>query len=183
MTVIAAYDDGDVVWIASDGDLFFGSTKTGYGSKLLDFHSYCIGFCGSIRVGDILQESNNFPGQINSIRDIRKLRDVIKVELIDKAGAGACDHEPDGTHPVSILIACPKGIYIIQEDYGVIKCIDGYGSVGAGEEVTLGALALAKRYKLYGKNLIKEVMTVALKHCTHAAGKIHITGIKKNVKN
>lgn len=180
MTVIAAYDDGDTVWIASDGDTFSGSTKIGFGSKLLNFHTYCIGFCDSVRVGDILRESNNLPGKIDSIRDVRRLRDVIRVELVEKTGAGWCDHEGDESHPLSILIACPKGIYIIQGDYAIIKCVDGYGTLGAGEDVALGALALAKSYKLYGKKVMKQIMTIILRHCTMASGKIHILGIDKN---
>lgn len=187
MTIIAAYDDGSTVWIGSDSCAIAGDTKTEHGSKLIRFKNYCIGYAESYRVSDILKEAKSIPRTIKSTKGIRKLRDIIREAMIKYTGSNAVDWEREDqiTHPVLILIACPLGIYEIQEDYAILKHKGGYATIGSGGDYALGALAFARendmiyRHGCSGKDVVAGALKITKKHCTSVGGRTHIAGIPK----
>jgi len=180
MTIVAAYDDGQNLWIASDSCGFANDMKAEYGSKLVRFGNFVIGLAASYRIFDIIQESINHNSTIRDVQDIRDFRDIIKNNLLQYTGASSCDHDNDETHPVSILIICSLGIYEIQGDYAILYHKDGYAAIGSGENFAFGALAFAKLLGLShkagfeGKEIIRDIIKATEKHCIGTGGKIYI---------
>lgn len=183
MTVIAAYDDGDKYWIASDSMGEAGGTQYELGTKLIDRGQYIIGFSWSYRVADIIRESKELPAAIRGIADLRKLRDAVQEQLVqDKLIGGGSENESkrsSGEHPLSIIVVSPSGIFTLEGDYQIHKITDGYIACGSGTDVALGALLSCRKLDVYGKDAVKLAVQAAIKHITTCGGKVHVKSVEK----
>jgi ATP-dependent protease HslVU (ClpYQ) peptidase subunit len=178
MTVIAAYDDGEKYWIASDSMGTAGDSMYEHGSKLITRGNYIIGFSWSYRVADIIRECTNLPDKLSSIQDLRKIRDIIKEKIIDDELVGKNDK--DDTHPVDIILISPTGIYTIQGDYQIHKIPRGsYTTTGSGYVIATGALFVCKKQDVDGKTAVKLAVNSAIKHIASCGGKCHIKSVEK----
>jgi len=184
MTVIAAFDDGNTYWIASDSVGSAGNMQYELGSKLIKKGDYVIGFSWSYRVADIIRECKFLPEAINGMKDLRLLRDIIKA-LITKDGAGEGDGQSNGSngsmteHPVDIVIISPSGMYTIETDYQIHKVMSGYAMTGSGTEVAAGALYSCKKLNVHGKDAVRLAVTSAMTHVPTCGGKCHIKSVEK----
>ncbi len=184
MTVIAAYDDEDRYWIASDSVGSAGGVKYELGSKLIQKGNYIIGFSWSYRVADIIRESRDLPDRILSIQDVRNMRDIIRATMI-KDGLLNNNDESDARrsmasgHPVDVTLISPSGIYTIESDYQIHKITTGYIASGSGTEVAIGALFTCKKLGVDGKQAVKVAVNSAIKHITTCGGKCHIKSVGK----
>jgi hypothetical protein len=141
MTAIAAYNDGENVWIACDT---IASEENGYickcGTKLIDKKAYVIGSAQSLRVLDIMRDAKDAPKRMMTIRDARRFAMWLKKQLInDGANKFYRGEEYTVVHPFHVLLVSPYGIWEICPDYAVIGH-PSYASVGSGREVAMGVM-------------------------------------------
>jgi ATP-dependent protease HslVU (ClpYQ) peptidase subunit len=180
MTVIAAYDDGERYWIASDSMGTAGDTMYETGSKLITRGNYIIGFSRSYRVADIIRECTDLPDRLLSVRDLRKLRDAIKTKITQDDLVGKYDDKPTDQHPVDIVLISPTGIYTVEGDYQIHKIPHGgYIATGSGTDIALGALFACKKQGIDGKTAVNSAVKAAIKHITSCGGRCYIKSIKR----
>jgi len=182
MTVIAAYEDKDAYWIGSDSHGVNEDTWTSQdcGSKLIRKGSYVVGFSSSYRTADIIRESSDLPVDIRSIKDLRLFRDVLMMELTDKAGVSSEGKDGEVIQgPVSIILISTSGIYEIQEDYAIFRVKTGYSATGSGFSHAFGSLYTSKFLKLSGKKAVELAVNSAIMHSAACSGKCYKCSVKK----
>lgn len=183
MTIIAVFEDkvNGRYWIGSDSMAISGETMTECGSKLIKKNNYYIGFSESFRAADILREEKTIPNKINSISDVKKLRDNLQTALINQAGASSSSLGATELlgHPFSLLIISKIGMFYIGGDYQLQKIKDGYEAIGSGQEFAFGALYTSKQYTANGKDAVTDAVKSAIKHCSSCGGKVYYKSIEK----
>jgi ATP-dependent protease HslVU (ClpYQ) peptidase subunit len=181
MTIIAAAEDKRGYWIGSDSTSICGNTMEEHGPKLIYKGNYIIGFSGSYRVKDIITEGKDFPKTMNSIRSLRKFRDVLKKKLIEDG----CN--PIGTdnytvmHPVCLILVSCNGIYTIDTDYQIHK-VNSYAATGSGMDFALGALRTGLETTESAVEAVRLAIESTIFHCTTCGGDIYIDHILKKGK-
>lgn len=179
MTAIAAYKDGDTYWIASDSCAVGSGTKQNRGSKLIKKGNYYIGFTWSYRTADIIAESKKLPKEINSIRDIRKFRDILYEELVEKGHAKTEAANGDNiSHPVGLIFITKIGIFEIESDYQIAKH-KYFAATGSGWSVCLGSLYNSYKTKQEGKLAVTLAIKAAINLTTYVGGDVYIASVKK----
>jgi len=172
MTVIAAYNDGERIWIGSDSAGTADELQADTGSKLIQKFRYVIGHAISYRVADIIRESKNFPKNINNLKDLATFRNILKEELAKDLADGLITQEDLLSE---LLIISPYGIFVIEDGFQIHKIFLGYYAIGGGAELAFGALSLANQLKLKnGKKVVTAVVAAAIKHCTSCGGKCYV---------
>ena len=180
MTIIAAFEDRDKYWIASDSIGSAYDCKQDYGSKLIRKNNYIVGFSASYRIADLIRETEVLPKQVKTINDIRDFRDLLQQTVIDSGGSD----KPNGDsniliHPVSILIISEIGIHEIQEDYALLIPKSKYSAVGSGWAYAMGSLYTSKKQKLDGKIAVQVAVRAAMQHEPSCGGNIYTASINK----
>jgi ATP-dependent protease HslVU (ClpYQ) peptidase subunit len=182
MTIIAAYDDGATIALASDSCGICGITKVDLGSKIIKKSNYHLGFADSYRIRDIIKESKQLPRRIDKREDLRELRDILREELISKMSSVRADEGDDeiiSTHPLDILIISQFGVCEIQNNYAILKPKDNFTAIGAGSDIAIGAMATHKLYGAEAPIAVKEAIKTTLKYCTQCGGRIYLATIKR----
>jgi ATP-dependent protease HslVU (ClpYQ) peptidase subunit len=177
MTIIAAYKDlkTKTYWIGSDSVGTNFSTKQDYGSKLIKKSNYVIGYAGSYRIGNILEELDLLPRKVESTEDLKDIRDLLQLELEERNVSYGTS---EGQESFTLLLICPLGIFEISDSLYLINCKDNFSTAGQGEEVALGALSILSKKKVEGRQAITMAVKAAIKYCTHCGGKIYIHSVK-----
>lgn len=164
MTVIAGYKDNlnSTYWIGSDSCGSNGTVLENYGTKLIDFENYTVGFANSYIISDLIKEhKNEFPKKIVNIKTIRKFGETISKHIW-------------GDDNWILLFCCKTGLYVLDDDYQTFKIIDGYTAIGGGYEIALGSLYTAKKNEFDGESAIRIAINAAIKHSNVVAGNIFI---------
>lgn len=179
MTVIAAYEDKDSYWIASDSNLYWNSTTLATENKIMKFGNYYIGDSGSCRISNLMRENNTI-GKINIFLDLIRIRDRIVQEI---RAADKIIKEVASEHTISkdgntFLIITKIGIYRIESDYGITKC-NKYSTTGSGGEIALGSLYNSKQLKHDGKTAVTLAVKAAIAHHAYCGGKVYTASIFK----
>jgi len=176
MTVIAAYETEDYIWIASDsmgGDADEGILTT-TGSKIIKKGNYYIGFANSYRVADIIQETSGFPKKINSIKDLRKFRD----HLLSAMQSFDYD-EKNMEDPVLLIIISPYGIWSIENEFQ-IHYNPNYYACGGGYAVALGSLFTSKALGIEdGETAVRNAVEASVMHSMVCGGSCFVEFVKK----
>ena len=182
MTIIAAAEDNNGYWIASDSHGNTGNTCVELGGKLINKGKYIVGFSNSYRVRDVIIECNTFPKTMNSIKSVRKFRDVLKELMLEDGCLGVGIEGDTVVHPVSLIIVSPSGLYELDSDYQVHKYECGYAAIGSGSDVALGTLRAMLRYGATAEQAVHAAVEASIYHCTTCGGDIHINYFLKNKK-
>jgi len=183
MTIIAAYEEGNKYWIASDSVGSDGSMKYEYGNKLISRGDYIIAFSWSYRVADIIKECKGFPQKLSGLKELRIIRDIIKNAILDDGLIGddgnVSRRSTASGHPFYLVIISPSGIYTIENDYQIHKISTGYAAAGSGQEVATGSLYTSKKLKINGKKAIQLAVKAASELTLFCGGKCHVKSVEK----
>lgn len=181
MTIIAAYSDDNTICIGSDSCGISPNLKFKYGSKIISFKNYYLGFSNSYRVKDIIKECKSLPKSINNYNDLALFRDELRKEIIIKTGAEEEDNgeKAEESHPIRLILISKLGIHEIQSDYAILKPTENFTAIGAGKEFAIGSLNTHKLYSADAETAIRETLKTTIKYCTDCGGRIYIKTIKK----
>ena len=147
MTVIAGYTDGKTWSIGGDSGAFDDHLYVVAAEpKVWKVGESLIGVAGSFRVMEIARKSG--------LSDPYALRShLLEAQIGGDWG---------------ILVVTRKAVYEISDDFAVLKVKENYGSVGMGDAVALGALALLSQQKTLSREAVHTAMKIAGKHSTSA---------------
>jgi len=102
--------------------------------KIFQNGEMLIGFCGSFRMGQLLEYSLVVPGRMEN----QSTGDYLYNSFIDAVkssfhigGFGGSNPNRGGDY---FLIGYREEIYIVQEDYAVLHAVDDFAAIGEGEE-------------------------------------------------
>lgn len=110
-------------------------------SKIVSKPGILIGYCGSFRVGQILEYQIDYSTLINKERwlftdFVEQLR-----EEFEERGVKIHDEHGEGIASASdLLIGFNKKLYYLQSDYSIIRSKRKYMAIGSGDHLALGAL-------------------------------------------
>lgn len=142
MTCIVGLKTQDGIIIGGDSALSAGDTVRQISSpKVFRRGQFVIGCCDSLRVLQLV----NFKLSIPPIKG-KELYKYMVVDFVDAmrkcfklSGAARKDNEEEevsGTFVVGIM----DRLFIINDDYAVEECTDGFAVVGSGDEYSMGSL-------------------------------------------
>ena len=144
MTCIVGFVDKDsTVYIGGDaaavGGLFSTPRKD---PKVFIKGDFIYGYTSSFRMGDIIQYSFEAP---NFNEKNQTLSEYMRVDFVDSLrkcfkDKGYASKDSDKESAGCFLVGTKGRLFVIQEDYQVGEPLDGYYSVGCGDELALGSL-------------------------------------------
>jgi len=181
MTIIAAYENKDGVWIASDSRGSTNFVKWDLGTKLIYEENYTIGNAGSYRTFDLIRECNDFPEQIRDLDDLREFRDNLREIMLEDGGASEAQGPETLIHSVDIIIVSPAGIFDISNDYQIHQIQHGYAACGSGTELALGSMITFKNTnQTDGYEAVRLACEAAIAHSCGCGGDIYIDGWERD---
>lgn len=147
MTVIAGYTDGKTWSIGGDSgayeDNLYSLTAE---PKVWKVGDALIGVSGSFRVMEIARKSG--------LSDPHALRNHLSESQVGGEW--------------NVLVVTRKSIYEISDDFSVLKVKENYCSIGIGNAIAMGALALLAESKKDSALAVKAALRVTGKHSTFA---------------
>lgn len=188
MTCIAAvagedgrvYMGGDSAGISDDSVLSLG---VGAETKIWEKDGILFGACGSFRLSQILRWQMNVP-QYNP--DAEAL-DYLTGSLVTAMRESLREHgnlitlEEDSTEMIDggILLGFCGRVFEVYNDFGVGELIHGYGSVGCGAPVAVGALAATEDYDITPQDRVRLALEAAERHSAGVRGPMTIIKTSK----
>jgi hypothetical protein len=163
MTVIAAAVTSSHVALGGDAGAFdeVGTLKmVSANPKVFKIDRWLFGSAGSFRVINLLAKA--------TVGTPEGLRDFLQKELL-------------GTDPGSwsVLVASASGIYEIAEDFSIITFREPYAAIGAGGEITTGALsALSSLEGWDARSAVTDALAVAARHSTMCSAPFKVYSYK-----
>ena len=158
MTVIVGWHDAKQAWIGGDSGAFDEDSVSLTEIKVWRAEDYLLGACGGFRLAEI--------AYVSGIGDPHKLRDHLEIWW----GANASTQTENDTQ---ILVISTAGIWVIGNDFSVVRYRETYASIGGG-----GLSAMSAMFALQGVNMTgKERLTTALK-----ASAYHTTSVRAPFK-
>lgn len=160
-----------IVAIEKDNKVIMGGDRLGSNghtgapvseSKMFIKGHVTIGYCGSFRMGQLLQHALDLP-LISESTDLDKWVAVDFMKAIRKAYAdNGWDKQKDGeAHGGSFLLAVMGRCYEIQSDYSYIRNISGEYAIGSGQDYALGSLRSTRGRMTTHKRILESLETAA----------------------
>jgi len=144
MTCIIGLVKKDTVWIGGDsaGTASNMHQRVRADKKVFIRGEFIFGFCGSFRMGQLLQYTLKLPKQPSSKSDFKYLvnefidsvRDCLMAE-----NKKAESKKDDELYP-NFLFGYRGLLYGVQGDYQVSKPVEGFDAVGSGADIAMGAM-------------------------------------------
>ncbi len=158
MTVIAAAFDDDGAYIGSDTQLS-GQSRVTIVTKLRKMGGWMVGFAGAPVWAQFK------PGRFKTPEDFADAW---------WEWAGARGHGDGGSSHRTLegeaLMVRRGEIVCISSDAAVVRPATHYLAIGSGEEVAMGALALASEIGLPAEMAVRLAVTVAIRHAVGCGG-------------
>lgn len=110
---------------------------------------FLIAFSGGLRGAQLVEHGVTFRKiRNNEDEEAYLVTEVSKKlhDLFSKRGANIEDNGFVDTHDAEFLVVINKKIFIIQDDYSVVRSKHRFAAVGAGQNFALGALAFMEKY-------------------------------------
>ncbi len=175
MTLIIGYKNKDGIWVggeakASDGDEAFYVAEP----KVFAKGPFTYGFAGSFRFGQILQycfDAPSHPGNMDDYTYLvsRWLR-VLQGVLADNGGVKITEGIAN-TGDGSCIMVYRDSIYVLQEDFAILKLADPYVALGAGSTCAMGALWALQKMSLPGEKLVDLALEAGAMYTPSCGGK------------
>lgn len=160
MTCICAIEHNGVVWMGGDSAGTAGNMhqRIRGDKKVFIKGDFIFGFCGSFRMGQLLQYNIELPVQPEGKDDFAFLVN----EFIDSVKK--CLTKKEGEEEMSpyFLFGYRGKLYGVQGDYQVSKAEAGFDAVGSGADIAVGALSVNKSEKSPKKRLLQALEASAL---------------------
>lgn len=159
MSCIVAYNNGDYIYFGSDSI----ATSNDYSqevfkdSKIFIKNEMLIGYCGSIRAGQIIKYDFNIPFHPEGFSDMEYFCCLFFPKLLEKFNNREFFYYEDNksedinnnnnkTPP--LLIGYKKKLYLIGEDFQIIESSKNYSCIGSASDYALGAFSLIERLNI-----------------------------------
>lgn len=82
----------------------------------------------------------------------------------------------DGT---DYLIGYNGCLYMMQDDYSILRSKHGYAAIGVGQDMALGALAALQGEPLEPKVMIERALRAAARHCPQVGPPFHVVNVPR----
>ncbi|MBZ9921663.1 hypothetical protein LB579_28610 [Mesorhizobium sp. BR1-1-7] len=143
-----------IVGIAHNGKVFIGGDSAGVGGYNLNVRAdkkvfrngeFVMGFTSSFRMGNLLQHSLE-PPRWHPDDDIHKfmVKDFVDAVRSCLKTGGYATKENDGESGGTFLVGFKGRLFVVDSDYQVGENVDGFASVGCGEDIALGSMYTSK---------------------------------------
>jgi len=159
-----------VVGLIQNGKIFIGSdgrATTGDGEtrpiktiKVFRNGKYLIGYTGSVRTGQVLQER-----YFEAPDDIFEFPDAIREHLGNKGTLLANDEQAQMQN-ANFLIAFENSLYEILIDFQLNEIDGGFTSIGAGATYALGSLHTTSKLMLSPEERVNAALEAACRYET-----------------
>jgi len=152
MTCIVGLVDGKSVWIGGDSAGVEGlNLRVRKDVKVFSVDGrFLIGYTSSFRMGQLLRFGFHPPRQRTTDSDYEYMCTDFIDAVRKRLKAGGCLKVKDGVEEGGcFLVGYNNRLYIVDSDLQVGECIDGFDSVGCGEQYALGSLFATKDSKKY----------------------------------
>lgn len=184
MTVIAVLKHPtDGIWLASDGRAGGANDAIPCATpKLGNFEGFSFGYCGSYRFGQMLLYAFRPPKHPKNIDTddymfctwLEALREYMAEYGIVRTTDGV-----EHTDGADCIIVYRDQIYILQEDFSLLRSEEPYAAVGAGAAYAVGAMnALSLdslgKVEMGGAFIVDTAVRVAINHCPGCGLPIHL---------
>lgn len=193
MTIIVGLERNDEVFMGCD------SAGTGYNyaqctvrdPKVFENEGLLMGMCGSFRLGQLLQHALAVPD-----RDPRKENDMewlvtdyvdaVREMLQEKGHIHKGEHTEETMPGSDYLLGYRGKLYIVEENFQILKVNEDYLATGCGYELAAGALYTMKQSPQWNETDPVDIITNAIRAaCHHNAGcalPLHIFKLDKEGK-
>jgi ATP-dependent protease HslVU (ClpYQ) peptidase subunit len=167
MSCVAALRDGKNIYVAADS-LSSADDKLYYrkDKKLFRNGKYLIGFCGSVRTGQMLH-----PKYWKSPSDIYKVPDSL-IKQLEKKGCMSISEEGHKCCECNFIFACKGEMYEIMIDFQLGEPRDDFIAIGAGADYALGSLYSTKGTKLKPEERLRLAIETSSYFSPYVGGEI-----------
>ena len=128
--------------------------------KVFKNSKYLIGFCGSVRAGQLLYPEQGFEPPKKIIDFPKAMR-----ELYGENGALLRDELTGDIYGSNIVVASDGKLFEILIDFSILE-VPTFTSIGSGGPFAFGALDILMPTKLSPKNKILKALETAAKYCS-----------------
>lgn len=145
-----------IIGLINNGHVYIGGDSAGVDSHRLFYTTradekvfqrgyYLIGFTTSFRMGQVLRYGGNLPTPPEDDRELHKFMctDFVNAvrSIFEDAGYGKKQGE-EGDEGGQFIIGVGGKLFIMHPDYQVEETTEGFSSVGCGDMLAFGALAV-----------------------------------------
>lgn len=172
-----------IVGIEHDGHVYLGGDSAAADDwsilqlsepKVFKVGNIVLGYCGSIRIGQLLQYGLALPEPTVNQSDMSYLTlDVIDAIRACLHGRGSLrkENEVEETADSTNLLLGYKGkLYYVDYDLHVGRSRDGYYAIGSGMHIALGSLFTTEKYDISPEERIKLALEAAENLCPGVKG-------------
>jgi len=182
MTCIAAvanngrvYMGGDSAGITDDSVLSLG---IGTETKIWENGGILFGCCGSFRLSQILRWQMSIPQYNTSSEPLEYLTGIFMTSMRDslREHGNLLTMDEDSTENIDggILLGFGGRVFEVYNDLGVGELIHGYGSVGCGAPIAVGALAATEGLDIKPTKRVRSALEAAERHSAGVRGPMTI---------
>ena len=179
MTCIVALEQEGVAYLGSDS--FMGGSMIRDQLDRPKFfqkgHRFYIGFAGGMRGAQIIQHELKFRARRkNEDEEAYLVTEVSKKlqQAFQKVGANIVEEGKPSTHDSEFMICINGKVFILQDDYSVIRSKHGFAAIGAGQDFALGSLATIIHTKQDPKKKVLRALEVAAGFSPLVCGPFHV---------
>lgn len=184
MTCIVAIEHEGTVHLGSDS--FLGGAFTRDQLDRPKFFTkgprFVIGFAGGLRGAQIVEHDLSFRKRRKGEDEESYLVTEVAHKLqtnFKKVGAAILDEGHVESHDADFLVCINGKVFVIQDDYSVIRSRHGFAAIGAGQDFALGVLGCLNSIEsaLDPQAKIKLALTVAAEFSPQVCGPFHIAEV------
>ncbi len=174
MTCIIGFEQDGEAWIG--GDSFFGSDKwrdVMDRPKIFSRGKLLFAFAGNFYPGQIIETIPAFAAQRRNEDDILYLIRAVSTPIwkLHQEKHIQLSREPTSDDTFSALIGYNNRVYMLLDDYSIVRSKNGYCAIGIGEAYALGALAVTGHLK--PQERAEAVLAASAKHCALVCRPFH----------
>lgn len=171
-----------IVGIAQDNVVTIGGDSAGVGgysiqlradTKVFRTANYVMGFTTSFRMGQLLRYGELPPAPTaEESWDLDRFMATTFVDAVRKtlSSGGFLKTNSGVEEGGTFLVGVRGALYEVHGDFQVARTLDGYGAVGCGEDLALGALHATAGTDLTARERVETALLAAEHHSAGVAG-------------
>lgn len=177
MTCIVGIEVNGKVLMGSDGCASTSYNKFEYDEpKLFIKNNILFGYTTSFRFADIIKYHVNIPAHESGVSDkeylIGSLVTEIRNKLKDHGFTSISNNKESGG---TALIGYKDKLYVLQDDFSIVRYNGGYNSCGCGIYFALGSLHTTKTmYNISPEDRVKLALEASSAHAVGVSTPFHI---------
>lgn len=182
MTCIVALEHEGVAYLGSDSFLggAFIRDQIDRPKFFQKGERFYIAFAGGLRGAQIVEHDIKFrkprPDEDEEAFLVTEVSKKLQAKF-SKVGAQIKDEGNVATHDADFLVCINGKVFIIQDDYSVIRSTHGFAAIGAGQDFALGSMATIFHTKQNPKKKILRVLEVSAKLSPQVCAPFHIVEV------